>query len=89
MWCCFFLDRSLALCCIQGFARVEEKAESLKKKKRGYQESYIELGFIEAMDKIRAECIFCSEKLANESLKPCKLKRHQTTKHPETVGKPK
>ncbi|XP_059902122.1 SCAN domain-containing protein 3-like [Gadus macrocephalus] len=69
--------------------QVEEKAESLKKKKRGYQESYIEFGFIEAMDKIRAECIFCSEKLANESLKPCKLKRHQTTKHPETVGKPK
>ena len=69
--------------------QVEEKAESLKKKKRGYQESYIEFGFIEAMKKIRAECIFCSEKQANESLKPCKLKRHQTTKHPETVGKPK
>ncbi|KAM4560543.1 zinc finger BED domain-containing protein 5-like [Odontesthes bonariensis] len=67
----------------------DENAECLKKKKRGYHESYIEFGFIEAMDKIRAECIFCSEKLANESLKPCKLKRHQTTKHPETVGKPK
>ena len=26
--------------------QVEEKAESLKKKKRGYQESYIEFGFI-------------------------------------------
>lgn len=69
--------------------QVEETAENVKKKKRGYQESYIEFGFIEAMDKIRAECIFCREKLANESLKPCKLKRHQTTKHPETVGKPK
>lgn len=69
--------------------QVEETAECVKKKKRGYQESYLEFGFIEAMDKIKAECVFCHEKLANESLKPCKLKRHQTTKHPETVGKPK
>ena len=69
--------------------QVEETAENVKKKKRGFQESYIEFGFIEAMDQIRAECIFCHEKLANESLKPCKLRRHQTTKHPETLGKPK
>uniref|UniRef100_A0A3B1IGG6 Uncharacterized protein n=1 Tax=Astyanax mexicanus TaxID=7994 RepID=A0A3B1IGG6_ASTMX len=61
----------------------------MTKSKRWYQESFIEYGFIEAMDKVRAECIFCRDKLANESLKPCNLKRHQTTKHPETVGKPK
>ena len=53
------------------------------------QEIYIDFGFIEAINKIRAKCIFCSEKLANKSLKPCKLKWHQTTKHPETVGKTK
>lgn len=67
----------------------ERAEECVKKKKRGYLESYIEYGFIEAMDKVRAECIFCRDKLANESLKPCKLKRHQSTKHPDTVGKPK
>lgn len=57
----------------------ETSEATVKKKKRGYQESYLEFGFIEAIDKIRAECMFCGEKLANESLKPCKLKRHQTT----------
>ena len=69
--------------------RQSEATAPVKKKKRGYQENYLEFGFIEALDKIRAECMFCREKLANESLKPCKLKRHQTTKHPETMGKPK
>ncbi len=31
--------------------------------------------------------MFCGEKLANDSMKPNKLKRHQETKHPETIGK--
>uniref|UniRef100_A0A8C1S6R6 DUF4371 domain-containing protein n=1 Tax=Cyprinus carpio TaxID=7962 RepID=A0A8C1S6R6_CYPCA len=42
----------------------------------------------ETMDKVRIECVICGERLANESMKPCKLMRHQSTKHPQTVGKP-
>ena len=41
------------------------------------------------MDKVKIECVMCGEKLANESMKPCKLKRHQSTKHPQTIGKPR
>ena len=33
-------------------------------------------------------CVICSEKLANESLKPTKLKRHLETLHPDFVDKP-
>lgn len=42
----------------------ETAEECVIKRKRGYQESFIEYGFIEAMDKVRAECIFCRDKLA-------------------------
>uniref|UniRef100_A0A8C1LJ55 DUF4371 domain-containing protein n=2 Tax=Cyprinus carpio TaxID=7962 RepID=A0A8C1LJ55_CYPCA len=54
----------------------------------GSRDIYLEFGFIEAMDKVRIECVICGERLANESMKPCKLMRHQSTKHPQTVGKP-
>lgn len=64
-----------------------EETESLKKKRRFYQDSFLMYGFIDAMDKIKIECIFCGEKLANESMKTSKLKRHQVTKHPETTDK--
>jgi len=33
-------------------------------------------------------CVICSEKLANESLKPTKLKRHLETHHFELAKKP-
>lgn len=48
----------------------ENFAEFPQKKKRIYRDSYIEFGFIEAMDKIRSQCVMCSEKLPNESMKP-------------------
>lgn len=57
-----------------------EETESLKKKRRFYQDSFLMYGFIDA-------CIFCGEKLVNESMKTSKLKRHQVTKHPETTDK--
>lgn len=62
-----------------------EETESLKEKRRFYQDSFLMYGFIDAMDKIKIECIFCGEKLANESMKTSKLKRHHVTKHPETT----
>lgn len=34
----------------------------------------------EAMDKSRSEHVICSEKLADENMKPCKLKRHHSGK---------
>ena len=58
------------------------------KKMRTYLESYINFGFLEGIaDKTQPECVICGKKLANDSMKPCKLKRHQETKHPETVNK--
>ncbi|KAF3854162.1 hypothetical protein F7725_022217 [Dissostichus mawsoni] len=42
---------------------------------------------MEGTDKTRPECVICREKLANDSMKPCKMKRHQQTMHPETVGR--
>ena len=41
---------------------------------------------MESQDTFRPECVICGERLANDSLKPSKLKRHQETKHPETAG---
>ncbi|KAJ4930434.1 hypothetical protein JOQ06_019436 [Pogonophryne albipinna] len=42
---------------------------------------------MEGTDKTCPECVICREKLANESMKPSKMKRHQQTMHPETVGR--
>ena len=58
----------------------------LKKKTRQYVDSYLSFGFIESQDPLRPECVICGEKLANDSMKPSKLRRHQETKHRETVG---
>ena len=55
-------------------------------KTRQYQDSYLDLGFMVGQDTFRPECVICGEKLANDSMKPSKLKRHQETKHPETAG---
>jgi len=56
-------------------------------KKRTYLDSYIGLGFMEGADKTRPECVICGERLANDSMKPSKMKRHRDTKHPETINR--
>lgn len=66
-----------------------DSSSEAKKKLRHYDKTYINFGFIEGQDKSRPECVFCGEKLANDSMKPSKMKRHQETKHPETIGKDK
>jgi len=37
---------------------------------------------------VQPQCVVCEEILANESLKPSKLKRHLDTKHPNVKNKP-
>lgn len=54
-----------------------------EKKVRQCLESYLDFGFIEGQRSRRPECIFCGEKLANDSMKPTKLKhdtRRQNTR---------
>lgn len=65
---------------------VEESALP-RKKVRLYLESYLHYGFIEGQDGSRPECVICGEMLANDSMKPSKMKRHQETKHQETISK--
>ncbi|KAF3855565.1 hypothetical protein F7725_016288, partial [Dissostichus mawsoni] len=64
----------------------DDSSSAIKKKMRTYLESYLNLGFMEGTDKTRPECVICREKLANDSMKPCKMKRHQQTMHPETMA---
>ncbi|XP_006144953.1 protein FAM200B [Tupaia chinensis] len=65
-----------------------------KKKKvcpRRYNESYLKYGFIKCekpFENDRPQCVICNNILANESLKPSKLKRHLETQHAELVDKP-
>ena len=67
---------------------VDSSSSAKKLKNYNKHETYIALGFTEGKgpDK-KPECVICGQKLANSSLAPNKLKRHQQTKHPETVGK--
>src|SRR4029434_9402193 len=36
----------------------------------------------------RPQCVLCAEVLANDSMKPCKLKRHLDTKHSDLKEEP-
>lgn len=62
-----------------------------KVKVRKYQDDYLTLGFTSILSNNNQEqpqCVLCLEILANDSLKPVKLKRHLQTKHPDCVSKP-
>lgn len=65
------------------------KTDSRKHKIRKYDEEYLKFGFSWTMvnNEQRPICVLCSEVLANDSLKPVKLKRHLQTKHSEHVNK--
>lgn len=71
--------------------------DAIKKPKpqpnRKYDETYLQFGFIikpgtENSDNPIPQCVICLETLSNQSMKPSLLKRHQSTKHTELVGKP-
>ena len=58
---------------------------------RPYKDCFLKYGFVNCSNpnqEARPMCVICSEKLANESLKPTKLKRHLDTLHLETANKP-
>ena len=57
-------------------------------KLRKYDDNYIKFGFIENRDG-RPKCVICLKVLANEAMKPAKLKPHLITKHREYQGKTK
>ncbi len=57
------------------------------KKLRRYDEAYLRFGFTVTAD-LRPQCVVCAEVLANDSMKPCKLKRHLETKHAGIKNKP-
>ena len=59
------------------------KSSSQLSKKRKYNQSFIQYGFtlISENDKQRPVCLIPNQTLANECLKPWKLKRHLNTKH--------
>lgn len=62
-----------------------EVNEKQKTKVRKYDEEYLQYGFIEVEGK--PKCLICLRCLANEAMKPAKLKRHLETKHPDYVKK--
>lgn len=59
-------------------------------KRRKYCEEYLKLGFVQASDEHKPQCVLCYgyDILSNEAMKPAKLRRHLETKHPDFVGKP-
>ena len=59
------------------------KSSSQLSKKRKYNQSFIQYGFtlISKNEEQRPVCFLCNQTLANECLKPWKLKRHLHTKH--------
>lgn len=58
--------------------------------KRKYDNSYIKFGFtsIESNREIKPQCVICATVLANDALKPAKLKRHLDTVHPNFSDRP-
>jgi len=58
--------------------------------KRKYDNSYIKFGFtsIESNGEIKPQCVICATVLANDALKPAKLKRHLETVYPNFSDRP-
>ncbi|XP_076592490.1 LOW QUALITY PROTEIN: protein FAM200A-like [Chaetodon auriga] len=75
---------------VQG-SEQERPAKRRKIMARPYKDYFLNYGFVNCAapsHDARPMCVICREKLANESLKPTKLKRHLETLHPDLVDKP-
>lgn len=70
--------------------RVSSNVKKGKKMFRKYCPEYLRYGFtfIGTDEEPIPQCVLCFETLANESMKPSKLQRHISTKHPECLNKP-
>ena len=57
--------------------------------KRSYHESFMKFGFTSIVHNgtVLPQCVICKKTLANESMKPSKLKLHFTKVHPVFVNK--
>uniref|UniRef100_A0A3P9L4Q1 DUF4371 domain-containing protein n=1 Tax=Oryzias latipes TaxID=8090 RepID=A0A3P9L4Q1_ORYLA len=66
-----------------------QREKSTAKVKRKYHSDYIQFGFFGTGEEEdpKPHCVLCYETLANEAMKPAKLKRHLETKHKEYQGK--
>nr|XP_033497741.1 SCAN domain-containing protein 3-like [Epinephelus lanceolatus] len=66
----------------------DKRKKDAKPKPRQYSENYILYGFTStSADPQQPQCFFCGEVLANNSMNPAHLQRHQSTKYSESVGK--
>ena len=70
------------------FLKQPSNGTSKPNKLRKYDANYIEFGFIESSGG-KPMCVNCLQVLANEAMKPAKLRRLLLTKHPEYISKPK
>ncbi len=69
---------------------MHDAGDGEKKKRRKYQKEFIQYGFTcHAKNQVEhPQCVLCGHILANESLKPVKMKRHLETRHPDHAQKP-
>lgn len=61
----------------------------MSKKKRCYQDSYIQFGFTFLVDEDglqKPQCILCAKVLSNGYMKPSKLKEHLQSVHPNNIN---
>ncbi|XP_066241779.1 protein FAM200B [Saccopteryx leptura] len=76
---------------LQTSASLEPHFKKKKVSVRRYNDDYLKYGFIKCekpFENDRPQCVICNNILANESLKPSKLKRHLETQHAELIDKP-
>ena len=68
--------------------RVDTEA---KRKRRKYDPDYLNFGFscIGPDDASLPQCVICKEVLANDNMRPCKLRCHIETKHHSLTTKPR
>ena len=66
-----------------------EKSSSSKPKVRKYEDDYLAYGFTQNVinKEERPLCLNCLKTLANETMKPAKLKRHLETVHTSLASK--
>ena len=72
-------------------AKTKVQADDVGPRKRKFCDEYLHYGFtsiiVSGVEK--PQCVICSDILSEESMKPNKLKRHFSTKHPQFADKDK